>query len=83
MQHRLVPFTVVVASWSAVIATVIASLSSYIQGQRYQTFAAAYESTARRLETLKDKWGASAQSDAGKNAFIQSCEDTMALENSP
>src|SRR5215471_11465137 len=71
-----------VASWSAVVATVIASLSSYVQGQRYQTLAAAYESTARRLEMLKDKWGASPQSDAGRNAFIQSCEDTMALENS-
>jgi hypothetical protein len=71
-----------VASWSAVVATVIASLSSYVQGQRYQMLAAGYESTARRLETLKDKWGANPQSDAGKNAFIQSCEDTMALENS-
>jgi len=70
-----------VASWSAVIATVIASLSSYVQGQRYQSLAASYESTARRLETLKDKWGASSQSDGGRNAFIQSCEDTMALEN--
>lgn len=71
-----------VAAWSAVVATVIASLSSYIQGQRYQVLAAAYESTARRLETLKDKWGFSPQSNADKNLFIQSCEDTMALENS-
>jgi hypothetical protein len=71
-----------VGAWSAVVATVIASLSSYVQGQRYQTLAATYESTARRLETLKDKWGAGPQSDADRNAFIQSCEDTMALENS-
>lgn len=71
-----------VGSWSAVVATVIASLSSYVQGQRYQSLAAAYDSTARRLETLKEKWEASPQLDAGRSAFIQSCEDTMAMENS-
>jgi SMODS and SLOG-associating 2TM effector domain 1/Protein of unknown function (DUF4231) len=71
-----------VAAWTAVVATVIASLSSYVQSQRYQTLMAAYQSTARRLETLRDKWGASTKSDVLKNAFVQSCEEAMALENS-
>jgi SMODS and SLOG-associating 2TM effector domain 1/Protein of unknown function (DUF4231) len=71
-----------VASWTAVLATVIASLSAHVQGQRYQTLTAVYQSTARRLETLRDKWESNPQSTAVKNAFIQSCEDTMALENS-
>lgn len=72
-----------VAGWTAVIATVVASISSHVQSQRYQTLLAAYQSTARRLEILRDKWGATSdRSDAGRNTFIQSCEDTMALENS-
>jgi SMODS and SLOG-associating 2TM effector domain 1 len=71
-----------VVAWTAVVATVIASLSSRVQSQRYQTLVAAYQSTARRLETLRDKWEASAKTDVGKNAFIQSCEETMSLENS-
>jgi len=71
-----------VAAWSAVVATIIASLTSYVQGQRYQALSTAYLATARRLEMLRDKWAASPKSDASsKNAFIQSCEDTMALEN--
>lgn len=69
------------AGWTAVIATVIASLTSYVQSQRYQTLMAAYQSTARRLELLRDKWNASAQADNNKNTFIQACEDTLAAEN--
>jgi hypothetical protein len=69
------------AAWSAVVATVIASLTSYVQGQRYQALSTAYLSTARRLEMLRDKWAASSKSDDSKKSFIQSCEDTMALEN--
>ncbi len=71
-----------VAGWTAVIATVVAAISSHVQSQRYQTLMAAYQSTARRLEMLRDKWEASGKSDMNRNAFIQSCEDTMALENS-
>ena len=71
-----------VAGWTAVIATVIASVSSHVQSQRYQSLMAAYQSTARRLEMLKDRWEAGGKSEANRNTFIQSCEDTMALENS-
>jgi hypothetical protein len=70
-----------VAGWTAVIATIIASVASHIQSQRYQSLIATYQATARRLETLGDKWVASGRSDADRNTFIQSCEDTMALEN--
>jgi len=71
-----------VAGWTAVIATITAAVSSHIQSQRYQILIATYQSTARRLETLRDKWVAGGKADAGRNTFIQSCEDTMALENS-
>jgi hypothetical protein len=70
-----------VAGWTAVIATVVAAVSSHVQSQRYQILTAAYQSTTRRLEMLRDKWEASHKSDINRNAFIQSCEDTMALEN--
>jgi len=71
-----------VAGWTAVIATVTAAVSSHVQSQRYQSLIAAYQSTARRLETLRDKWEAGGEAEANQNTFIQSCEDTMALENS-
>jgi hypothetical protein len=71
-----------VAGWTAVIATVTAALSSHVQSQRYQSLTAAYQSTARRLQLLRDKWEASGQADSNRNAFIQSCEDTMAFESS-
>lgn len=71
-----------VAGWTVVIATVIAAVSSHVQSQRYQSLMAAYQSTARRLEILRDKWEASGKPELNRNTFIQSCEDTMALENS-
>jgi len=71
-----------VAGWTAVIATVTAALTSHVQSQRYQSLTAAYQSTARRLEMLRDKWEASGKADNSRNTFIQSCEDTMAFESS-
>jgi hypothetical protein len=71
-----------VAGWTAVIATVTAALTSHVQSQRYQSLTAAYQSTARRLEMLREKWEASGKADNNRNTFIQSCEDTMAFENS-
>jgi hypothetical protein len=70
-----------VAAWSAVVATIITSLTSYVQGQRYQALSTVYLATARRLEVLRDKWEASPKSDDSKKSFIQSCEDTIGLEN--
>ena len=71
-----------VLGWIAVIATVTAAISSYVQSQHYQMLITAYQATASRLETLRDKWIAGGKADANRNAFIQSCEDTLALENS-
>lgn len=71
----------VLAGWTAVIATIIAAVSSYVQSQHYQVLTAAYQTTARRLRILRDKWETSDKADSSRNAFIQSCEDTMALEN--
>jgi hypothetical protein len=42
---------------------------------------ATYQATTRHLGTLKDKWMAGDKTDTSRNTFIQSCEDTMALEN--
>ena len=71
-----------VAGWTAVIATVTAAITSHVQSQRYQSLIATYQATTRHLGTLKDKWMAGDKTDTSRNTFIQSCEDTMALENS-
>ena len=71
-----------VAGWTAVIATVTAAITSHVHSQRYQSLIATYQATTRHLETLKDKWVAGGKAEASRNTFIQSCEDTMALENS-
>lgn len=71
-----------VVGWTAVIATVTAAISSYVQSQHYQILITTYQATSSRLETLRDKWIAGGKADASRNAFIQSCEDTLALENS-
>jgi SMODS and SLOG-associating 2TM effector domain 1/Protein of unknown function (DUF4231) len=71
----------VLAGWTAVIATIIAAVSSYVQSQHYQALTATYQATARRLRILRDKREMSDKGDSSRNAFIQSCEDTMALEN--
>jgi hypothetical protein len=71
-----------VAGWTAVIATVIAAISSHVHSQRYQSLIATYQATARHLNTLTDKWVAGGKADASRSTFIQSCENTMALENS-
>jgi hypothetical protein len=71
-----------VAGWTAVIATITAAITSHVHSQRYQSLIATYQATTRHLGTLKDKWMAAGKADASRNTFIQSCEDTMALENS-
>jgi len=71
-------------SWVAVVGTVTAAVSSYIQTQRYQGLIVLYRATERRLEFLKDEWQTTGKTEADKparNSFIQSCEDAMALEN--
>ena len=75
----------VVAALVGLIATLTASLSAHAQDRQYQVLIVSYQSTARRLIALKGEWAASQKTDADtaeRNAFIRSCEDTMALENS-
>jgi len=73
-----------ISAWSAVIATIVTSLTAFAQNQRYQSLLALYSATASRLGLLKGDWAQSAKSDndkADRDAFIQRCEETMALEN--
>lgn len=75
----------VVAGWVAVIATMTASITAYVKSERYQVLIGMYQSTATRLELLKDEWADSGKTDADKadrDAFIRRCEETMAIENS-
>ena len=74
----------VVPALVGLIATLTASLSAHAQSQQYQTLIVTYQSTSRRLVALKGAWDASHKTDADtadRNAFIRSCEDTLALEN--
>jgi len=75
----------VVPALVGLIATLTASLSAHAQNQQYQTLIVNYQSTSRRLIALKGRWAASHKTEADtadRNAFIRSCEDTLALENS-
>ena len=71
-------------AWVPVIATITASITAFLKSQQYQMLAATYKAAASRLMLLRDQWLASGKTDADKverNAFIQSCEATMATEN--
>jgi hypothetical protein len=81
----LVALSGAAAALIGLIATLTASLSAHAQNQQYQTLIVTYQATSRRLTALKGQWIASEKTDADtaeRNAFIKSCEDTMALENS-
>jgi SMODS and SLOG-associating 2TM effector domain 1/SMODS and SLOG-associating 2TM effector domain 3 len=72
------------APWVALLSTVVASVTAYVKGAQYATTIALYQATASRLMLVKDKWLDSGKGDADRaerNAFIQSCEDIMSLEN--
>jgi hypothetical protein len=72
------------AAWVALLATVTASLTAFVRNQRYETMIGLYQSTALRLQLLKDQWldsGKTEADTADRNSFIQRCEDTMSLEN--
>jgi len=67
------------------IATLTASLSAHSQNQQYQFQIVNLQSASRRLRALKGEWVASGKTDADtadRNAFIRSCEDALAQENS-
>ena len=73
-----------VSAWIAVIATITAALMAHMKNQRYQSLIAMYSATALRLGLLKSEWAESRKTDgdkADRDAFIQRCEETMALEN--
>jgi SMODS and SLOG-associating 2TM effector domain 1 len=73
-----------VSAWAAVIATVITSISAHVKNQRYQVLIGLYQATATRLQLLIDGWDDSGKTDADRverDAFIQRCEDTLAMEN--
>ncbi|HSF59632.1 MAG TPA: DUF4231 domain-containing protein, partial [Candidatus Binatia bacterium] len=73
-----------VSAWIAVIATITAALTAHMKNQRYQSLIAMYSATALRLGLLKSEWAESRKTDgdkADRDAFIQRCEETMALEN--
>ncbi|HMJ60327.1 MAG TPA: DUF4231 domain-containing protein [Bryobacteraceae bacterium] len=70
--------------WVALLATVTASITAYVKNHRYELMIGLYQATAMRLQSLKDQWLDSGKTDSGKtdrDAFIQRCEETLALEN--
>jgi len=70
--------------WVALLATVTASITAYVKNHRYELMIGLYQATAMRLQSLKDQWLDSGKTDADKtdrDAFIQRCEETLALEN--
>jgi hypothetical protein len=70
--------------WVALLATVTTSITAFVKNQRYELMVGLYQSTALRLQLLKDQWLDSGKTEADKadrDSLIQRCEDTMSLEN--
>ena len=70
--------------WVALLATVTTSITAFVKNQRYELMVSLYQSTALRLQLLKDQWLDSGKTEADKadrDSLIQRCEDTMSLEN--
>jgi len=66
------------------MATVTTSVTAYVKNQRYESMIGLYQTTAIRLQLLKDQWLDSGKTDADKgdrDSFIRRCEETLALEN--
>jgi cellulose biosynthesis protein BcsQ len=73
-----------VSAWIGVLATIAVAVTAYTGSQRHQTLIDTYSATALRLQLLRDQWIASGKSDSDKadrDAFIQNCENTIAIEN--
>jgi hypothetical protein len=72
------------SAWVALLATATTSITAYVKNQRYELMVGLYQSTALRLQLLKDQWADGGKMDADKadrDTLIQRCEDTMSLEN--
>jgi hypothetical protein len=72
------------STWVAVIGTGTASITAYVQNQRYQPLIGIYLATATRLQVLSDEWLGTDKRGSDKLArdqFIQRCEETLAAEN--
>lgn len=70
--------------WVALLATVTASVTAYVKNQRYESMIGLYQTTAIRLQLLKDQWLDSGKTDSDKadrDSFIRRCEETLAVEN--
>ena len=69
------------AAWVAVIGTITASITAYLFAGRYSYLSLTYQKTAQRLEDNLTEWHISDKSDDAKSDFINSCENTISLEN--
>jgi VIT1/CCC1 family predicted Fe2+/Mn2+ transporter len=70
--------------WAALLATLTASVTAYVKNQRYESMIGLYQTTAIRLQLLKDSWLDSGKTDSDKadrDLFIQHCEETLSVEN--
>lgn len=65
----------------AVIGTITASITAYLFAGRYSYLSLTYQKTAQRLEDNLAEWKISDKSDDAKSDFINSCENTISLEN--
>lgn len=70
--------------WAPVVATLASSITAHLKNQQLQMLTATYTKTALQFDSLLDNWRASHKTDADRverDAFLQSCEQTMATEN--
>ncbi len=73
------------AAWVAVLTTIAGTLLAEAEAARYTHLIISYRTTARRLETLRDRWRELAQSvplaEDEIARFVRQCEEAISIEN--
>jgi hypothetical protein len=70
--------------WAPVVATLASSITAHLKNQQLLMLTATYTKTSLQLSSLLDNWRASHKTEMDRverDAFLQSCEQTMATEN--
>jgi SMODS and SLOG-associating 2TM effector domain 1/Protein of unknown function (DUF4231) len=70
-----------IAAWAAVVTTVSTAITAHIAAARYEYLVISYETTARRLESLRDGWNATPVADRRMEDLVRQCEEAISIEN--
>ncbi|HET6438306.1 MAG TPA: DUF4231 domain-containing protein [Anaeromyxobacter sp.] len=71
------------APWVAVLTTIGGAIAAHIAASRYDFLVMSYHATARRLESLVERWRSVGAPGEGKgwSEFVNACEAAISVEN--